>query len=102
MLSSGSVTSIRRPTAVLLALHHHGAVEPPLEVRRQPVIGGIHTRKFRMATRGRDLDAIEERGAVRAPVVALVGVEPHLAVAERAERLAVGGECGTAMLSSLS
>jgi hypothetical protein len=46
--------------AVLLALHHHGAVEPPLEVRRQPVIGGIHARKFRVAACRRDLDAIEE------------------------------------------
>jgi len=39
-----------------------------------------------------DIDAIEERGAVRAPVIALVGVEPHLAVAERSNRLALGIE----------
>ena len=37
---------------------------------------------------------------MRAPVVALVGVEPHLAVAERAERLAVGIDLSLTIIMS--
>ena len=43
-----------------------------------------------MAALGRDFDAIEERRPVRTPVVALVSVKPHLAMAKRTQRLAAG------------
>src|SRR5256885_156824 len=37
----------------------------------------------------RNFDAVEKRRAVRTAMVALIGVKPHLAVTERAYRLAV-------------
>ena len=76
--------------AVLLALHDHGAVEPPLQIGRQVFVSRVHAGELRVTALGRNFEAVQERRAMRLPMVALVGVKPHFAVSERTERLAVG------------
>ena len=80
---------LHRRGVVIVGVERLAAVDAPFDLVRQGFVRLVAVGEQRVAARARHLERIEHRGHGRPLLVALVGVEVHLAVRQGADRLAV-------------